>query len=76
MMSESKKGVRNYRIVVTQGMSGYFAAMVADYEDIDWNMDVVTTGIGRYKTRAEAEREGKSWAEAEELPFVGFGLSE
>lgn len=63
-------GVRNYRICVTHGLSGYFAAMIADYEDINWNMDVVNTGIGRYKTRKEAEREGKSWAEEEGIPFV------
>lgn len=62
---------RNYRITVTSGMSGYFAVMIADYEDIDWNADIVTTGIGRYKTRKEAEQEAKSWAEDEEIPYVG-----
>ena len=69
-MSSEKKGVRNYRISITRGMSGYFAVMLADYEDMDWSTHVVTTGIGRYRTRDEAELEGISWAEAEEIPFV------
>jgi hypothetical protein len=62
---------RNFRIAVTQGVSGYFAVMIADYEDMDWNADVVQTGIGRYKTRDKAEQEAKSWAEEEEIPYVG-----
>ena len=64
-------GVRNYRISVTQGMSGHFAVMLADYEDIGWNTDVVTTGVGRYRTREQAVEEGKQWAEEEEIPFQG-----
>lgn len=69
-MFAEKRGVRNYRITVTQGMSGWFAVMIADYEDIDWGADIVTTGIGRYRTRDEAENEGRNWAESEEIPFV------
>jgi len=63
------KGVRNHRITTTQGMSGFFAVMIADYEDMDWCPDIVTTGIGRYATSAEAEKEGRQWAEDEEIPF-------
>jgi len=61
---------RNHRITTTEGMSGYFAVMIADYEDIDWNPDIVTTGIGRYNTKKEAIKEAKQWAESEELPYV------
>ena len=53
-MDEEKKGVRNFRISVTSGISGYFAVMLADYEDMEWNTDVVNTGIGRYRSRDKA----------------------
>lgn len=69
-MSDLENGVRNFRICVMQGMSGHFAAMVADYEDMGWSHDVVSTGIGRYKAREGAEKEGRSWAKSEEIPFV------
>ena len=69
-LDEVASKTRNFRIGVTFGMSGYFAVMYADYEDIDWNADVVQTGFGRYKTRDEAVCEAKSWAEAEDLRYV------
>jgi hypothetical protein len=62
---------RNYRITVMLLGSGYAAVMLADYEDMDWNTDVVSTGIGRYRTREEAEQDAKSWAKAVEIPYVG-----
>lgn len=60
---------RNHRIVVSLLGSGYAALHVADYEDMDWGTDIVDTGIGRYKTRKEAEQEAEMWAEAEELRY-------
>jgi hypothetical protein len=55
-------------ITVTHGMSGWFAVLMAWYkEDAMW--DVVTTGIGRYENKVDAEEEGKEWAKAEELEF-------
>jgi len=59
-------------ITVTSGISGYFAVMLwwndEDGEDEGfwepWN-----TGIGRYATRAEAEKEARYWADLEELEF-------
>lgn len=70
MAEENKSGVRNFRISVTQGMSGHFAVMLADYEDMGWNTDCVTSGVGRYKLQSDAIKEGRQWAEAEELPFI------
>jgi len=66
----SKTGVRNYRITVALLGSGYAAIMLADYEDMDWNSDIVQTGIGRYRTRKEAVQEALSWAREEDIPYV------
>lgn len=70
-MSENS---RNHRISVTQGMSGFFAVMVADYEDMNWCTDVVQTGFGRYKLQADAIKEAKRWAEDEGVPFESPSL--
>ena len=70
MNQKEKTGVRNYRISTTHGFSGYFAVMLADYEDMDWSTDVVKSGVGRYQSREEAEMEGRMWALAEEIPFL------
>ncbi len=51
-------------------MSGYFAVYVAEYEDMNWGVDVVQTGIGRYKTFDEAEEEAKEWALSEGIPYI------
>jgi hypothetical protein len=69
-MSKEKPGVRNYRISTTHGMSGYFAVMLADYEDMGWNTDVVNTGVGGYSCHEDAIREAISWAEEEDIPYV------
>ena len=71
-MEGNKKGVRNFRISVTHGMSGYFAVMLADYEDMEWNTDVVNTGVGRYRTRDQALTEAQSWAKDEGIPCVAI----
>lgn len=57
-------------ITITSGISGYFAICVAWYDDENGGMwDIALTGIGRYKEKVDAEREGKEWAEADELQF-------
>lgn len=63
-------GSRNFRISVTKGMRGFYAVMLADYEDIGWSTDVVLTGIGSYRTSEAAEEEAKQWAACEGLQFV------
>jgi hypothetical protein len=70
-MSKEKPGVRNFRIRVMLLGSGFSAVMLADYEDMDWNTDIVQTGIGRYKTREMAEIEAKDWARSEQIPYEG-----
>lgn len=57
-------------ITVTRGLSGYFAVHIHTntldgiaYQE-PWN-----SGIGRYAKYAEAEREGREWAEGEGLEF-------
>lgn len=64
---------RNHYITVTQGMSGYFAVMRAEYQDDpdkdEWFEDNTQTGIGRYKTSKEAEIEAKHWAKDEGVPY-------
>ena len=60
---------RNFRVSVTQGMSGFFAILVADCKDMDWNADIVSTGIGRFVTYAGAAAEGREWANSEGIQF-------
>ena len=55
-------------ISTTSGMSGYFAVMYWWNPDGFW--EPYQTGLGRYATKQEAEIEGRSWAEAEELEFL------
>ncbi len=59
-------------ITTTSGLRGFFAVMM------HWNNDdggvsgfwePYQTGIGSYKTSAEAAVEGRDWAMAEELEF-------
>ena len=59
-------------ITVAQLGSGWAAIHMTWCKDgTDSYYDVYQTGIDRYKTRAEAETEAKSWAESEEIKFVG-----
>lgn len=63
------QGHRDY-ITTSEGLSGYFAVRVW------WNVafgcwEPYDTGIGRYPTRELAEEEGRDWAEAEGLEFIG-----
>lgn len=53
-------------ISVTSGMSGWFAVMLVEEDGF---VEPQQTGIGRYKTKTEAEKEARQWAEAEELEF-------
>lgn len=53
---------------VTCGGEGYFAVMMWNGEGYPEPWD---TGEGRYRTRAEAEKEARTWADEEGLSF-GF----
>lgn len=54
--------VKKYpRIGVTSGMSGYFAVLYDEDGPIQ-------SGVGRYKTSAEAEDEARDWARSDEYP--------
>lgn len=55
-------------IEVTWGGSGYFAVHRRYYEDIK-GYDNEQTGVGRYRTFAEAEAEARDWAETHEMPY-------
>lgn len=66
---------RNHRIEVARLGSGWAAIHVADYADMDWNTDIVNSGVGRYATREEAVSEAQDWAEAEELPYQENSVS-
>lgn len=48
--------------------SGYAAVMINYYDDS--YEDIQQTGIGRYKTSEEAEKEAKEWAEAEDIDYI------
>lgn len=63
--------VRNKRITTYKSISGWKAAMCAEYEDEPgiWTPDVEETGIGAYATREEAEQEALQWAEFEDVPY-------
>lgn len=62
-------------ITTSHGMSGHFAVLMTwvKYDDPlykdEGQYEPWNTGIGRYKTKAEAEVEARQWAEAEELEY-------
>lgn len=59
-------------ITTSQGMAGWFAVHLwwNDREkDIGGFWEPWDTGMGRYATKAEAEDEGRRWAETEGLEF-------
>lgn len=62
----SQEQVTAERITVQLLGSGYAAVhMVKVKDDHGEYWDVQQTGIGRYKTRAEAEREARSWSKSD-----------
>jgi hypothetical protein len=67
MKTTKKKGIRNFRTSISHGMRGWFAVLLADYEDIGWSTDVVQTGIGSYKDKEDAILEAKEWALSEQI---------
>jgi hypothetical protein len=67
-MSEERKAF----ITTTHGMRGWFAVhMWWNNKDIEGHgfWEPWQSGIGSYKTEAEAAKEGRIWAEAEGLEF-------
>lgn len=57
----------NHRIEVGNGMSGYYAMLIADY---GFYPECIQTGIGRYDTAEEAAVEGREWAKSENIRYV------
>lgn len=54
--------MRSY-VTITSGLRGYFAVLIVD--DEPW-----ITGVGSFKTAAEAVPEAQSWAKNEDVPYV------
>lgn len=55
-----------YYITTTSGMRGCFAVLI---DEADGFPEPVQSGIGSYRTAAEAAVEGRTWARAENLEF-------
>jgi hypothetical protein len=53
-------------VTTTKGMRGWFAVLIDDSEGFP---EPVSTGIGSFDTKEEAEIEAKEWALAEEVKF-------
>ena len=71
MAKETKEKLSNFRIGITQGISGHFAVMLVDVtDDRGTYTDVQQSGIGRYRNKQDAIEEAKEWAKAEELPCI------
>src|SRR5690606_2284746 len=68
IMTELK--ARNFRVEVALLGSGWAAVMTAEYADMNWNRDVVQTGVGRYATQDGAIAEAKTWAQEEKVEFL------
>lgn len=72
---DEKPDYPDFFITVTHGMSGYFAVLMGTDEATkkefgDSFREPYNTGMGRYRTREEAEFEAKEWAECEEIPYL------
>jgi hypothetical protein len=57
-------------ITITKGGAGWFAVYMWWAPEHGGYWEPWQTGIGRYATPAEAEKEGREWADAEELKYV------
>ena len=55
--------------------SGWAAVHVAMFDDGDgiWYPDMQQTGIGRYRTREEAENEARDWSRSDKIPLARIG---
>lgn len=56
-------------ITVTSGLSGYFAVMLAWNPDLGGFYEPWETGVGRYRTAGEAEKEARAWADDEGVEY-------
>ncbi|TAK10600.1 MAG: hypothetical protein EPO32_14815 [Anaerolineae bacterium] len=54
-------------VTVSEGLSGWFAVLV--WTNPEGYVEPYDTGMGRYRSREEAEQEGREWADAEGLEF-------
>lgn len=53
-------------VTTTKGMRGWFAVLI---DDSDGFPEPVSTGIGSFDTKEQAEKEAKDWARAEGVEF-------
>ena len=67
-----KETISNHRITVKLLGSGFAAIMLVEVTDekLGTYTDIQQTGIGRYKTKQEAESEAKHWANDEGIPYI------
>ena len=56
-------------VTITKGGAGYFATLIWWNPDMGGFYEPYDTGVGRYRTQAEAVPEAVAWAEAEGIPF-------
>lgn len=62
------KTYRGHFITVTQGIAGFFAVEMWWNSDLGGFWEPYESGLGRYRTRREAEAEARVWARNEGLP--------
>lgn len=56
--------------VTGPAISGYFAVLFHWNDEMD-GFEPYQTGVGRYQVKADAVAEGRAWAAAEGLEFIG-----
>lgn len=66
---------RNKRISISKGMSGFYAVLIADFEDMGWETDIIESGIGRYADEEGAISEAKEWSMETKIPLDSSVLS-
>jgi hypothetical protein len=57
-------------VTITRGMRGYFAVLLSWNHEYGGFYEPFNTGVGSYKTAAQAEPEAKDWAIAEEVEYI------
>lgn len=69
-MTGEAHGDREYpHVTITHGMRGFFAVLIHWNTDLGGFAEPWNSGIGSYRSSAEAEPEARGWAEAEGIPF-------
>jgi Ni,Fe-hydrogenase III large subunit len=61
--------ISNLRIAIAYGINGYFPVLIADYEKLGRQTDIVETRIDRYELKEDAINAGRCWAETSNCLF-------